>query len=76
MVTFDDTNISTMIDQSTRFGGEVTGGLVQHGDDLGSALGTIVVVSLFVFLILLVLGIPQKIINLIIGFITSIRKKV
>jgi len=64
-------NISDTINNSTKMAGEVTGGIADESDDIGTAIGITISVMFYIGLIVVVLGI----IFLIFNWVKSIKDK-
>jgi len=64
-------NISDTINNSTKMAGEVTGGIADESDDIGTAIGITISVMFYIGLIVVVLGI----IFLIFNWVKSIKGK-
>jgi len=64
-------NISDTINNSTKMAGEVTGGIADESEDIGTAIGITISVMFYIGLIVVVLGI----IFLIFNWVKSIKGK-
>jgi len=64
-------NISDTVNNSTKMAGEVTGGIADESDDIGTAIGITISVLFYIGLIVVVLGI----IFLIFNWVKSIKGK-
>ena len=64
-------NISDTINNSTKMAGEVTGGIADESEDIGTAIGITISVMFYIGLIVVVLGI----IFLIFNWVKSIKDK-
>ena len=62
-VTIDLNSVGDIVNNGLSIGANVTGGVAQQANLMGTTIGLIVVIGLLVTAILLILGIPQHIVG-------------